>query len=94
MVERMMKGFPPQPEGQVTLANWRLSPFNHWAFHHVREIVPTADIPHDPAGVRELPDRPHDLSQLPLAIPGGDTVPLARFLDDSSTDGIVVLHKG
>jgi CubicO group peptidase (beta-lactamase class C family) len=94
MAEHMMKGLPPPPEGLVTLANWRLSPFNHWAFHHVREIIPTADIPHDPAGVRELLEQPQDLSRLPIAIPGGDTVPLARFLDDSSTDGIVVLHKG
>ena len=94
MAERMMKGFPPQPEGQVTLANWRLSPFNRWAFHHVREIIPTADIPHDPSDVRELPDRAQDLSRLPVAISGGDTVPLARFLEDSSTDGIVVLHRG
>ncbi len=94
MAERMMKGFPPLPEGQVTLANWRLSPFNRWALHHVREIIPTADIPHDPTDTRELPDQPQDLSRLPIAIPGGDTVPLARFLDDSSTDGIVVLHKG
>jgi CubicO group peptidase (beta-lactamase class C family) len=94
MAEQMMKGFPPPPEGQVTLANWRLSPFNRWAFHHVREIIPTADIPHDAAGVRELPEQPQDLSRLPIANPGGDTVPLARFLDDSSTDGIVVLHKG
>ena len=94
MAERMMKGFPPQPEGQVTLANWRISPFNRWAFHHVREIIPTADIPRDPADVRELPEQPQDLSRLPLAVSGGDTIPLARFLDDSSTDGIVVLHKG
>jgi CubicO group peptidase (beta-lactamase class C family) len=94
MAEHMMNGFPPPPEGQVTLANWRLSPFNRWAFHHVREMIPTADIPHDAGGVRELPEQPQDLSGLPIPIPGGGTVPLARFLDDSNTDGIVVLHKG
>jgi CubicO group peptidase (beta-lactamase class C family) len=94
MAARMMQGFPPPTDGQVTLANWRLSPFNSWAFHHVREILPTADIPHDPANVHELPERPHDLSRLPIAIPAGDAIPLARFLSDSSTDGIVVLHKG
>lgn len=94
MVARMMQGFPPPTDGQVTLANWRLSPFNSWAFHHVREILPTADIPHDPANVHKLPERPQDLSRLPIAIPGGDAIPLARFLSDSSTDGIVVLHKG
>ena len=93
MAERMMDGFPPSPKSQVTLANWRLSPFNSWAFHHVREIIPTADIPHYPADVRELPARLQDLSRLPVATPGGDTVPLSRALDASSTDGIVVLHK-
>lgn len=36
--------FPPHESDQVTLKNWRTSPHNHWAFHHVREIVPTAPI--------------------------------------------------
>ena len=39
---------------QVTLANWRAAPFNRWAFHHVRELIPTADIPNDPRQIREL----------------------------------------
>ena len=51
----LMDGFPPSPEAQVTLANWRTAPFSRWAFHHVRELLPTADIVHDPANVRELP---------------------------------------
>ena len=51
----LMNGFPPSPESQVTLANWRIAPFNRWAFQHVREIVPSADIPHDPSNVRPLP---------------------------------------
>jgi hypothetical protein len=38
----VMQGFPPaQP---ATLANWRTPPFNRWAFQHVREIVPSAEI--------------------------------------------------
>ena len=40
----MMDGFPPPQDSQVTLANWRTSPFNRWGFQHVREIVPSADI--------------------------------------------------
>jgi hypothetical protein len=51
MTKCLMDGFRPGPETQVTLANWRTSPFNEWAFHHVREILPTADIPHEPANV-------------------------------------------
>lgn len=94
MSERMMTDFPPPPDRQVALANWRMSPFNRWAFHHVRELIPTADIPHDPATIRDLPEQPQDLSRLTVPLTGGDTVSLTRFLDHSSTDGIVVLHKG
>ena len=51
----MMHEFPPAPEAQVTLANWRTAPFNKWAFHHVREVVPSADIvASDPANEAEF----------------------------------------
>ena len=55
MQNELMKGFPPSAELQVTLANWRKPPFNKWSFQHVREIIPTADIPNDPNNVRNLP---------------------------------------
>jgi CubicO group peptidase (beta-lactamase class C family) len=93
MAARLMEGFPPTPESQVTLANWRQSPFNHWAFQHVREIIPTADISHDPTSVRELRSAPQDLDMLPVAM-AGKSVPFRQFLEDTSTDGIVILHKG
>ncbi len=81
---RLMHGFPPAPDGQVTLANWRTSPFNHWAFHHVREIVPSADIPNDPADTWQLPAAPVDLAGLQID----------AFLDETDTDGLVILHRG
>src|SRR3990170_3323473 len=45
----LMQGFPPEPGGQVTLANWRAPEFNRWGFQHVRELIPSADIANDPA---------------------------------------------
>jgi CubicO group peptidase (beta-lactamase class C family) len=94
MSERLMDGFPPRPETQVTLANWRTAPFNRWAFHHVRELLPTAGIPHDPANVRELPVRPAGLEGLRIAGARGSTLSLEQALEATSTDGIVVLHRG
>jgi len=76
----LMQGFPPRVAGQVTLANWRTPPFNHWAFHHVRELIPSADIPHNPRGVWELK---RDVATVSI---GG--------LEATNTDGIVVLHGG
>ena len=66
---------------QVTLATWRTAPFNRWAFHHVRELIPSADIAHDPESVRVLPARPQDLG-------------LEAFLRETDTDGIAVVHRG
>lgn len=79
-----MHGFPPSPDGQVTLANWRTAPFNRWAFHHVRELVPSAEIPNDPVGALEWPSAPVDLRALRLE----------TFLDETDTDGFVVVHRG
>ena len=81
---RLMHGFPPARDGQVTLANWRTSPFNRWAFHHVRELVPSADIPSDPANVWELPSAPTDLGRLRIG----------EFFDETDSDGLVILHRG
>jgi hypothetical protein len=66
---------------RATLANWRTAPFNRWAFHHVRELVPSADISNDPRNIRELPRQPV-------------AIPLGTFLEDTGTDGLVVLHRG
>ena len=64
----LMSSFPPPTEGQVTLANWRTAPFNRWSFHHVREIVPSADIPHDPARVWPLGARGGSLEALRIGV--------------------------
>ena len=79
-----MHGFPPAADAQVTLANWRTSPFNHWAFHHVREILPSADIPNDPATARDLGAAPRDLS----------AVGIDEFFQATDTAGLVIVHRG
>jgi len=66
----LMEGFPPALGGQVTLANWRNPPFSRWAFQHVRELIPSADIANDPASVWELEASDVDFST--LRIDAGD----------------------
>ena len=86
----LMQGFPPSPETQVSLSNWRTAPYNRWAFHHVREIVASADIPNDPESIAALPTASRDLDQ--LAVEGVGS--LTEFLVATDTDGIVILHDG
>jgi hypothetical protein len=58
---RLMHGFPPSADRQVTLANWRQAPFSRWVFHHVGELVPSTEIVNDPADVLEWPLALNDL---------------------------------
>jgi CubicO group peptidase (beta-lactamase class C family) len=80
---------------QATLANWRTTPHNRWAFHHVRELIPSADIPNDPDRVRPLPAAPLDFSAFRLEPDSGAAAPsFEALLEDTGTDGMAILHRG
>lgn len=93
-MSQLMQGFPPSPETQVTLANWRTPPFARWAFQHVREIIPTADIANNPDDVWSLPAAPRDFSGLRIDGGSAGSLSLEAWLQSTNTDGLVVLHKG
>jgi CubicO group peptidase (beta-lactamase class C family) len=75
----------------ATPANWRTAPFSRWAFQHVAEILPTAVI--DAAPGPALSAAPGSLDGFALARPGG-ALTLEAFLAATSTDAMVILHKG
>lgn len=89
----LMNGFPPAEEAQVTLANWRKPTFSQWAFQHVREIVPSAEIANNPSHVRPFIRALQDISSLRVKV-GTDSISFPAFLDETSTDALVVLHDG
>jgi CubicO group peptidase (beta-lactamase class C family) len=72
----------------VTLANWRRSPWNRWAFHHVSELVPVAMIPTDPSRAKPLPEE--------LVVPNrlSDGSSIDQVLRETETDGFLVLRDG
>jgi CubicO group peptidase (beta-lactamase class C family) len=82
-MSEVMQGFPPTEPNRASLANWRKAPYCHWAFHHVREIIPSAEIPNDPTKVWELEPSTMDTSNLGL------DEAMAR----TDCDAVVVLHK-
>ena len=90
----VMRGFPPAPENQVTLANWREPPYNRWAFHHVSQVVPVAPISRGNPAVEELGRDIHDLDAIAFETLGGEETTVGRYLLDSYTDGFMVLFGG
>lgn len=88
----IMRGSPPAlvpPRG-----DWDRPPWNRWAFQHVREILPTAEVWRGRGPVRELPRAPRDLDGLAVAAVSGEATTLAALLDETYTDGFLVVKNG
>ena len=74
-------------------SNWRTPPHSRWAFHHVAEILPTAEIAASP-DAKPLPEAAVSLDGFKLDLPGGATLDLHRALTATATDAFVVLKDG
>lgn len=93
MSTALMSGFPSAEPDRVTLANWRTAPYLKWAFQHVREIVPSADIANAPGDIWKLASEPKDLSSFRFQH-GDKPYGIDKFLNETDTDGLVILHRG
>lgn len=88
----IMEGSPPRLVPPHI--DWDRAPWNRWAFQHIREIVPTAEVWRGPGSVRTLPRDDRDLDALPVVLSDGTPSTLAGFLDETYTDGFIVLKSG
>jgi CubicO group peptidase (beta-lactamase class C family) len=90
----LMAGVPPFAAASlVTLENWQDPPFNRWGFQHVRELIPTANIARSAERPWELRRSERDLDEIELQI-GRQVLRLPEFLEETYTDGFLVLHRG
>ena len=78
----------------IPKADWDRPPWNRWAFQHIREILPTAEVWRGAGPVRDLPRNEIDLDGLKVRGLAGSEVSLAAFLDETFTDGLIVLNNG
>jgi len=78
----------------LNLANWRQPGNGRWAFHHVREIVPSEPIYRGKRS-SELARSPVEaISQVSMPGPDGADWSLAQWLEVSSSDALLVAHRG
>ncbi|MGB8314129.1 MAG: serine hydrolase [Aestuariivirga sp.] len=82
----IMQGSPPVLV--PSKMDWDRPPWNRWSFQHVREILPTAEVWRGTGPVRALPRAEVNLDDL------GVPAPLSEFLDETYTDGFLVLKDG
>lgn len=74
--------------------DWDRPPWNRWAFQNVRQILPTAEVWRGDGPVRALPRAERDLDGLEVSSVMGGRTSLAGLLDETYTDGFIVLHNG
>lgn len=88
----IMEGSPP------TLIppklDWDRPPWNRWSFQNVRQILPTAEVWRGNGPVRGLPRAERDLDDLSVTGAAGEALTLAGLLDQTYTDGFVVVKDG
>ena len=93
-----MQGTPPAADKRIRFADgsWYQFPQFRWSFSHVRELVPTVNIPRGSQAVWALPRaQRNDLDTLPfIPLLQTEAMTWAQSLVHNCTDGIVVLHRG
>lgn len=89
----VMQGFPPRPEARITHENWDRPPHNRWAFSNIRQVLPTRAVPRGEGAPSALARDDHDLTGLGFTGPDGRKRTLGGFLDETFTDGFVVLRR-
>lgn len=90
----LMKGFPPPPDKTVRLATILKYPNARWAFHHMRELGPTAAVWRGAAAPSALPAAPRTLDALAFQDDKGNATSIAGWQRSTYTDGLLVLHRG
>ena len=88
----IMEGSPPALVPPKM--DWDRPPWNRWAFQHVREILPTAEVWRGHGPVRLLPRADVDLDSLAVVGSAGAPSTLLGLLDETYTDGFLILKDG
>lgn len=91
-VPPIMAGSPPVMI--VPKLDWDRPPWNRWTFQHIREILPTVEVWRGSGPARPLPRAERNLDELPVEDSEGGSTTLAGLLDETYTDGFLVLKDG
>jgi len=74
----IMQGSPPKR--LIDMSKWDKGPDNRWAFQHISEIIPTANISRGSGPTSWLERTPLDLSDLRFESPDGEEINVQKML--------------
>jgi len=89
----IMQGTPVPPEWRLPPHDWDGPPWNRWAFQHIREILPTADVPRGET-VWDLPGAAEDVGGIGFRTRDGRASTWAGMLDATYADAALIWLDG
>ena len=87
----IMVGSPP--DRLVDMASWDKGPDNRWAFQHISEIIPTANISRGAGAPSPLPENTGDVGGIAFEVAGRSTT-VDDALAATYTDAFLVIADG
>jgi CubicO group peptidase (beta-lactamase class C family) len=88
----MMQGAPPALI--VPRLDWDRPPWNRWAFQHMREILPTAEVWRGDGPASALRSALSDLGRIIFTRSDGAPQSIDEHLEETFTDGFLVAQAG
>src|SRR5262245_21094985 len=82
------------PAMTVPAIDWDRPPWNRWAFQHIRELLPTVEVWRGHGHRSRLREEARDLDPLAVEDSEGGPTTLAGLLDETYTDGFIVMRDG
>jgi len=79
--------------GNLSLANFQFGPANRWAFSHIRELLPTVNIPHDGSRILQLNKSQHFGEPFSVKFQGKEQT-ISEVATHQFIDGILILNNG
>lgn len=89
----IMQGTPVPPDWRLPRHDWEGPPWNRWTFQHIREVVPTVDVPTG-GHVWEMPARTQDIDGVAFTTHQGYRSSWAEMLDATYADGALIWLDG
>ncbi len=96
VANKIMQGLPPPPDKIVRFGDGSSSKFpgTRWAFSHIRELVPTANVWRGDGTVAPLSRAERDIDKIPVTTMDGKAITFGDMPALTYADGLLVLHKG
>lgn len=91
--QKVMDGFPPSRESQVTFANYREHPFSQWSFRNSGAPMHVLMMPRSGA-VHLFKETPNaEIPKMPFADTEGISKTFENMFSDNFADGVIVLKN-